>query len=307
MERYKEISFSLRENYTQCTYTISTCFNFMCRNCASPDIQNNLKEGPDCIYEMPIDNSQIESNCIGCVSLFQLKKTNSQIDSSNQNMKSMKPSCLIETTSINSITKCKSRRSVFHILTVHKESSQSNCKHKINATQIFFLCIKCMFCCICSKIRSQQNQSICFRKSSPMKRNNSKRWPRHSNLNSGHQCCMQKSPLKTNKEHPFTPNKLLHSQVLPIFYLSSMKTKNSFTNNITPPQSCNICQTKQSPSQESTSSSILVKKQNQRNSLPQHTQSSQCRPRTRIHKMISMMWSICCTCLNSFFCKKEVF
>jgi hypothetical protein len=51
----------------------------------------------------------------------------------------------------------------------------------------------------------------------------------------------------------------------------------------------------------------LVKKQNQRNSLPQHTQSSQCRPRTRIHKMISMMWSICCTCLNSFFLQKRSF
>jgi hypothetical protein len=45
----------------------------------------------------------------------------------------------------------------------------------------------------------------------------------------------------------------------------------------------------------------LMKKQNHRNSLPQYTQSCQSRPRTRIHKMISMMRSGSCLSLHRFF------
>jgi len=220
-------------------------------------------------------------------------------------VKPVKSSCQIKTTSINCITKCKRCGSIFKILTVHKQSSKSNGKKLISSTQIFFISIECMFCSICSKIRCQQNQSICFRKTGPMKRNNSKRWPGHSLLNSWHKCSMLKSPQKSNKKHCFRPNKQKHSQIQPVFNLCCMKTKNTFTNNIAPPQSCDISQTYQSQTQQTSGSSILMKKQNQRYSQPLHTQSCQCRPWTRIYQMVSMMNSSFSACRHSFFLKRK--
>lgn len=301
----KKFSFSFRKKNTQTTNTILTSFNFVCRNCTAPYIKKNKKRKPHNIYKMPIKNCLVKSYSIFCICTVQQKETNSLINSSNQNMKSMKTSCQIKRTSVNSITKCKRCRSVFKILTIHKQSSKSNCKKQISSTQVFFVCIKCVFCSICSKIRCQQNQSISFWKACPVKWNNSKRRPRHSQLNSGHKCSMQKSPQKSKKKHCFRPNKQKHSQILSIFHFCCMKTKNTFTNNISPPQSCNISQTYQSKGQKTSCSSILMKKQNQRHSLPLHTQSCQCRPRTGIYQMIPVVNPCCCCCRHCLFLKRK--
>lgn len=173
---------------------------------------------------MPIQKCLVECNCILCICFIQQKETNCLINSSNKYMKAVKTCCQIKSASINCITQCEGRRCIFKILTIHKQSSQSNSHHQIKSTNIFFVVFESMFRSICRKIRSQQNQSVCFRKTCPMERNNSQRGPRHSLLNCRHKRGIHKSPLKTNKKHCFRPNKQKHSLMKPIFDLARMKT-----------------------------------------------------------------------------------
>ena len=273
----------------------------MGRYSTSPNIKKNLQSNPYNVHKVPVKNSKIESYCIFSICSIQQKETNSKINSSNKYVKPVKTSCQIKSASIYSITKGKRCRCIFNILAIHKQSSLSNGHSQIKAAKIFLSGIKCMLCCVCSKVRRLQNQSICFRESCPMKRNNSQRRPRHSNLNSRHQCSMHKSPQKSNKKHCLRPNKQHHPLMKTIFYFSCMETKNTFTNNVTPPNTCSISLTNQCCTLKSPCTRILMKKQNQRNSLPLNTESCQCRPRARINKMVPMMRSIPSCCLHTFF------
>jgi hypothetical protein len=128
-----------------------------------------------------------------------------------------------------------------------------------------------MFCSISSKIRCLQNKCICFRQSSPMKRHNTNRRPRHTNLNCRHKRSMHKSPLQTYKESSFTYNKLYHSELLPIFYFSCMAIESTFTAYISPPHTCSISQAGKCHCLNSTSTSITMKKHYSRYGQPLNT------------------------------------
>lgn len=122
-----------------------------------------------------------------------------------------------------------------------------------------------------------------------MNRHNSNRRPTHSYSNCRHKSSMQKCPKQTNKKHCFAPNKKQHTQMQSIFNLASMETLHTFTINITPPKECTIGNCLKSNGCKSSCSCILMKNQNQRYLHPHNAQSSLCRPRTRIHQVISVV------------------
>jgi hypothetical protein len=162
---------------------------------------------------MPVKYCKIESNRLRWCRCRQYSITHCLIHSTNKHVETVKTSSQIKSTPINCITKCKTCRSVFNILTVHKKSPLSNSNQLVSSTKIFFVVIKCMFCSICSKVRCLLDKGICFGQTSPMQRYYTNRRPSHTDLNSWHECSMHKCPLQTNKKSSFTNNKLEHSKL----------------------------------------------------------------------------------------------
>jgi hypothetical protein len=130
--------------------------------------------------------------------------------------------------------------------------------------------------------------------------------PTHTNLDSWHKCCMHECPLQPNKESSFTNNKQNHTKLLSIFNLCSMAVKDPFTRHISPPQASYISQTGKCQSQKSTSTRVLMKECNQRNSQKLNTQCSQCRPRTGVNLVVPMMRHSIYSSLHITFLHKKV-
>lgn len=283
------VAFPFVKNGIQSTTSISTSFKFRPRNRTSPDVNNNLQAYPYHIYEVPIQNCKVHCGTTARCCTIQGNVTNSQILESLNYMKTVESCGKVKRTSKHSITKCKSSSCIFEILTIHKQQSQTNRGPQVQFTKTFVVMVHCMFCSICCKITPKQQQCVCTRKTQPVYRYNTYRRPTHSYLNGRHKSSMQKSPKQSNKEHPFTPNKKHHTLMQSIFNLACMKTFHPFTVHITPPKECRIVYCQKSNQSKCWCSSILMKNQNQRYQHPHYTQPCLCRPRARIHQVISMV------------------
>jgi len=268
---------------------ILTSTKFRSRLCTSPNIDQNQDKNPNNVNKVPIKSSKLQSNTLMSIRRFYLEHTYNKIKPSNQNVESVKSSSLIECRTKSRITKSKSSFSIFQILTKQENNSLKYSDSKKQRSFLFLIAMHSMKCCVTSKVTPLQNKSVCKRQCSPIYRNNTYRRPTHSNLNSRHQCTMKSSPKKSNKKSSFRNNELQHSQMLSIFDFPSMKTKNTFTINITPPNTSTIHQCTKSSSHKSSSSCILMKKQYLRCGQPQKTKPSQSRPRTWVYLMISVM------------------
>lgn len=285
----KFMTFPFIKDGVQSTASVSTSFKLRPRYRAPPDINDSELRHPDYVNKVPIQNCQVLCSTTTRCCTIQSNITNCQILKSQNNVKTVESCCKVECTSKHSITKCESCPSIFKILTIHKQQPQPNSSPQMQFTKTLVIMVHCMFRSICSKITPKLQQCISTGLPLPMYRYNSNRRPTHSYLNCRHKCSMQKRPKQSNKKHCFTPNKKHHSQVQSVFHLACMKTFYSFTVNITPPKECRISYCQKSSQCKSRCSSILMKNQNKRYQHPHNTQPSLCRPRTRIHQVISMM------------------
>lgn len=161
----------------------------------TPNIENHQQKSPHNIYKMPIDDRKIKGNRSVGFSALQQEEADSLIHPSLKNVKTVKACSQIKPASVDSVAEGKGRRGIFNILTVHKESPQSNGLEEIISTEALFVCIKSMLSSVRCEIGPQQDQSVCFRQASPVQRNDTQRWPRHSDLYGGHQRCMHEGPL----------------------------------------------------------------------------------------------------------------
>lgn len=285
----KFMTFPFIKDGIQSTTSVSTSFKLRPRYRAPPDVNQNEETHPHHVNKVPIQNCKVHCCTTTWCCAIQSNITNSLILKSQNNVKTVESCSKVESTSKHSITKSESCSSIFKILTIHKQQPQTNSSPQMLFTKTLVIMVHSMFCSICCKITPKQLLCISARLPQPMNRYNSNRRPTHSHLNSGHKRSMQKSPKQSNKEHCFTPNKKHHSQMQSIFHLACMKTFYSFTVNITPPKECRITYCQKSNQRKSSCSGILMKNQNQRYQHPHNTQPSLCRPRTRIHQVISMV------------------
>lgn len=290
------------KNMRKCTTSISTPLQFRCRHCTTKSVDKLHLKYPHNIHKVPIKNPQIKSNRLSRFCCRQQKQTYPQIEETYDNVKSVEASSKVESTPKNAVTKSKPPSGILQILTIHKKQSKENSVPQLQFAKIFLVIFQCVFCSICCKITPQQQQSVDFRKSIPLNRNNSQRRPTHSYLNCRHQRPMQKCPQQTNKEHCFRPNELHHTKVQSIFYFPCMKTKHTFTMHITPPYSCSVSNCRECEKNKSSPSSILMEKQNHRKKQPKNTKPSQCWPGARINQMIAVVRPISTPSPSRHFC-----
>jgi hypothetical protein len=135
------MSFSIRKNYTKGAKTISTSFNFMGREGTPPYVKKHLLLCPHNINKMPVEYSEVKSYCFGRCCTWLYCVTHCLVNSTNCYVETMKACSQVKCTTINSVTKCKRRRSILNILTIHKEYTQSNSNKQIQTTKVLFVII----------------------------------------------------------------------------------------------------------------------------------------------------------------------
>jgi hypothetical protein len=152
------MTFPFIKDSIQSTTSVSTSFKLRPRNCASPDINNNLLPHPYYVNKVPIQNCKVHCcTTTGCCTI-QSNITNSLVLKPQNNVKTVEPCGKIESTSKHSITKCESCSSIFKILTIHKQLPQTNSSPQMQFTKTFVVMVHCMFCSICCKITPKQLQ-----------------------------------------------------------------------------------------------------------------------------------------------------
>lgn len=285
----KRVSFCFILNCSQAARTICTCTKLWSRGPTTPCINDHNKENPHNINKMPIHNCEIHGSRLSRFCFWKKNITYRQIKPSNKDVEAVKSRREVECTSKHGITKSKRRSSVFLILTIQKQNTEPNRCSQMNTHRFHISSINCMFCRIRSKITPQKKLRVGFWLPKQFNWNYTKRGPTHPNLNSWHQCPMKEPPEQTNKKHCLTPNKQHHTKMQSSFHFSSVKSKNSFTVYIAPPNKCCINQRHKCNTSNRRCTRILVKNQYHRCGQPQKTQPSQRRPRTKINQMIPMM------------------
>ncbi len=285
----KGVPFAFIKHRVQSAASICTRLLFKCGCSRSPNIHNSQKEYPHNIHKVPVKNCQILCNTTIFARSRQQEQTYHKVQGTNDDMSTVEASSQIEGTTKDRVTESKWRTGIFQILTENKLNPQKDCICQLKFTKGFISTINGMFCRVRSKVRPEKQKSVCFRKSSPMNRYHSQRRPAHSLLNSRHESPVKEGPKLSDEKHCFGPDKKIHSQLKSGFNFPSVKTKNTFTVYITPPQTSSISHSTNSNNSKGTSPSILMKIQNQRNHHPQNTQPSQSRPRTGINQMIPMV------------------
>lgn len=268
-----------------------TSFNVMNWQRTPPYIKQNKQSSPYNIYKMPIENCKIQSQTLMRTKSRLNEITNTLVNPSNQNVHTVEACCQKKSTSKYSVTECKSSCCVFSILTSYKLPSQTNSKKLKKLTLFQIRAVESMFCSVCSKERSKQNEGVSLWQTGPVERNNSKRGPKHSNFNCRHNSDMHKSPQQSKEEDGFTYNKINYSKQQTILHFRIMKMQISFSNYITPPQRCNISNQAKSKRKQTSCTRITMKKKDSTHCLKQKTKSCQSWPRTWVYNVIRMVWN----------------
>lgn len=285
----KRIPFPFIQQMGKCAPSIPASSLFTSRQSTSKPVHNENQKNPNNIYKMPIKNPKIHPDTMAVLCTRHHQKANKKIQKSYNHVKTVKTSSEIKTTSKNRITESKSSSCIFQILTINKQKTLRDCYHQVETTGIFLILFQPMFPPIGCKIGSKQQQCVHFRQSPPLDRHNTQGRPTHPQLNSRLKGPMKERPKQSNKKHPFRPNKQIHSQLKTALDFSSVKSRPSFTKNITPPQKSAITQAKKGNQNKTSPSTILMKIQHRRKQNPHQSKSSQPRPRTRIYLVIPVM------------------
>lgn len=182
----KSVPFALVEHRVQSAATICTSLQLNSRGSRSPNIHDSQKEDPYNINKVPIQNPKVQRHTILFIRSGQLEKTHSQILSTNHYVGPVETCSLIERASKDTITESERRSSVLKVLAVHEEDSLLNSVLLLKLTKRLIPTIHGMFCRIRGKVRPKKEESVCFRKSSPVNRYNSLGGPTHPQLNGRH-------------------------------------------------------------------------------------------------------------------------
>lgn len=174
------------EHRVQSAATICASLQLNSRSSRPPDVNDSQKENPYDVYEVPVQNPEVQRHAIFFVRGGQLEKTHSQVLSTDHDVGPVKTSGLIERATKDTVTESERRSSVLQVLAIHEEDSLLNCVLLLKLTKRLLPAIQGVFCRVCSKVGPKKKESVGFRKASPMNRDNPNRWPTHPQLDSRH-------------------------------------------------------------------------------------------------------------------------
>jgi hypothetical protein len=100
----------------------------------------------------------------------------------------MKTGCEKKGTSENRIAESERGSSVFQILTIQKQYTQTNSNAQLQTHYFHISSINSVFSGISGKVAPQLKQSVSLGQAPEVNRNYSERRPAHTDLNSRHQC-----------------------------------------------------------------------------------------------------------------------
>jgi len=143
------------EDCIQSTTSINASFKLRPRNCTTPHVNDSLEGNPHDINKVPIQNSKVHCSTTTRCCTIQSNQTNSLILKTLNHMKTVKSSCLVKSTSKDTITKSEGCSSVLKVLAIHKQQSLSNCSTQMQFTKTFIVMVHCMLCPISCKVTPQ--------------------------------------------------------------------------------------------------------------------------------------------------------